>query len=122
MTADRNAPGDQKLDGRREPGAAFELHHLRPGSHQPRRVAIGLLASRLVAAERHVGDDERGARTGRDTARVINHVVERDRQRRAVAADHHAKRIADEKRVHARAIEHGGEARVVAGKHRDLLA
>ncbi len=62
------------------------------------------------------------ARAGGDAARVVEHVGERHRQRRVVTLDHHAERIADQQHVDAGAFAERGEARVVGGQHRDLLA
>ena len=64
------------------------------------------------------------ARVGaaRHGARVVQHVVERHRQRVLVAEHHHADRVADEQHVHAGAVEQPRHRGVVGGEHRDLLA
>ena len=51
----------------------------------------------------------------RDRARVIDHLVERDRQRVGAALHDHAERVADEEDVDAGAIDQAGERRVVGG-------
>ena len=122
MTAHRDAARDQKLNAARDPCAALELDHLRARSHQPRRAGVCLFRARLVASERHVGDHECRARARGDAARVIDHLVERDWQRRRISTNDHAQRVSDEQRVDAGAIEQHGEARVIAGEHRDLLS
>ena len=66
--------------------------------------------------------DQRLRAAARHAAHVILGFVHRDRQRRVVALDHHAERVADQQDVHARRVAQAGEARVVAGQHRELLA
>jgi hypothetical protein len=53
---------------------------------------------------------------------VVGDVGDGDRQRRVVALDHVAQRIADQQHVDAGAVEQAREAGVVAGEHDDLLA
>ena len=122
MAAYRYAARRQKADGLDHGFTAFDLDHLRAGRHQLRRIPERIRGTSLECAERHVGDDPRAFGTARNTGRVINNVGERDRQGRVMALQHHAERIADQQRIHARGVEHRGKTRVVAGQHRDLLA
>jgi hypothetical protein len=57
-----------------------------------------------------------------DALGVVDHVAQRHGERRLVALQHVPERVADEQRVDARRLEHGGEARVVAREHRDPAA
>ena len=57
-----------------------------------------------------------------DGSGVVGDVGDGHRQRRVVALDDVAQRIADEQRVDRGAIEQAGEAGVVAGEHGDLFA
>jgi hypothetical protein len=76
----------------------------------------------LVAAERHVGDDEGATRAALDGGDMVGDVGDGHRQRRVVALDDVAQRIADQQHVDAGTIEQASEAGVVAGEHDDLLA
>ena len=58
----------------------------------------------------------------RHAPRVIDHVLQAHRRRRAAALQHVAQRIADQQDVDAGLVQHAREGRVVAGQHRDLLA
>ena len=55
-------------------------------------------------------------------ARVVDHLVERHRQRRLVALHDHAEAVADEQHVDAGLVDEPREGEVVGGDHRDLLA
>ena len=74
------------------------------------------------AHERHVADDVRPPHAAHDRAAVVDHLVERDGERRVVALDDHAERIADEQHVGAGFVEEPRERGVVGGEHGDLLA
>jgi hypothetical protein len=117
MSAHRNAAPGEKSYRVGELRAAFELHHLGARRHQLGRAAKRLLRRFLVAAERHVGDEEAALAAARDAARVVGHVGEGHRQRGVVSLQHHAERVADQQAVQAGGVEHRGEARVVAGEH-----
>jgi hypothetical protein len=55
----------------------------------------------LEAAERHVGDHQRARAAARDAAHVVLGLLDRHRQGRVVALDHHAERVADQQHVDA---------------------
>ena len=57
-----------------------------------------------------------------DGRRVMNHHVERDRQRRVVAEHRRRHRVADEQHVDARTLEQPRHRRVVGGQDGELLA
>jgi hypothetical protein len=102
--------------------AALELHHLRAGRHEARRVAERVLFRGLEAAEGKIGDDERGLASARHAAHVVFHLAHGHRQRGVVPLDHHAERVADQQDVDACSFRNLREARVVAGQHRQLFA
>jgi hypothetical protein len=53
---------------------------------------------------------------------VVDHLVERDRQRGGLPLDHHAERVAHEQDIDPGSVEQLREGRVVAGEHGDLVA
>ena len=111
------------LDRRGHRHAALELHRVRAALlHAAHRVAQRLLGRDLVGPERHVGDHQRALRRARHEARVVDHLVERHRQRRVVALHDVAERVADEQHVDAGRVEDAREGEVVGGEHRDRLA
>ena len=82
--------------------AAFELHGVGPGVlHEPDRVLKRLVLSRLIRAERQVGDDDGAAHGTRHRARQHQHLVHRHRQRGLVAEHRHRRGIADQDDVEA---------------------
>jgi hypothetical protein len=121
VRAHRHRPIDQKTHRFAQPFAAFQLHHLRAGPHQLHG-ALERGGRRAVAAERHVGDDQRRGLCARHAGGVIRDVLERDGQRGGVSLQHVAERIADEQHVHACTVQQRREACVVARQHGDLLA
>ena len=122
VRTDRHAAIDQKAHGLGHHLAAFELDHLRAGGQQARRVAQCLLGRFLEAAEGQVGNQEGAMHAARGAFGVIDHVLHGHRQRRGMALDHVAERVADQDDIHAAAFLDGGEARVVGREHDDLLA
>jgi len=86
--------------------SAFELDR---GSaaflEKPRCVLHRLLRGNLIRQEGHVGDHKRTIRASRHSARVINHVLQRHRDRRIQSKNHVPERVADEKQVNAGTIE-----------------
>jgi hypothetical protein len=75
MSTDRYATFDQKANGVGDMDAAFELDHLSARCHQTSGVPHGLFRTFLVAAERHVGDQEGSGAAARDTFGVVDHVL-----------------------------------------------
>jgi len=53
---------------------------------------------------------------------MVNHLVERDGQRRFVPGHYVGRRIPDEDHVHAGTFDDAGHRIVVCGEHRDFLA
>ena len=113
-TMRRTAPDDRQ--------AALDLDRRGAGLQQAAGVAHRLLDAHLIGHERHVGHDERARGAAGHRARVVQHVVERDRQRVLVAEHDHAHRVADEQHVDAGAVEKPRHRGVVGGEHGNLLA
>ena len=123
MAHHRDAGGDEPRDELGVHGAALELDRVAAALlHQPAGVRDAVLDRRLVGHERHVADDVRAPRRACDRAAVIDHLVERDRQRRLVTLHDHAERVADQQHVDAGFVEQPRERGVVRGEHGDLLA
>ncbi len=122
VAADRDAALNEEADGIRHFLAAFELDHLGTRGHQGSGVAESLFRRFLIAAERHVGDDEGAVGAALDGCRVVGDVRHRHRQGGVMALNDIAQRIADEQAFDAGAVEQTGKAGIVGGKHDDLFA
>ena len=114
MGADRHAAVDQEVNRVRHECAAFELDHLGPRGHQPGGVSHRLFAALLIAAERHVRNNERAIAAACDALGVIHHVLEGDRERRLLPLQDVAQRVADEDDIHSASFKQRCEACVVA--------
>jgi hypothetical protein len=118
----RDADVDEPPHDVDAPAAAFELHGRGAAFlQQPARIAYRLSDADLIREKRHVDDDERASCRGR-RARVVQHVVERHRQRVLVSEHDHAQRVADENHIDSGAIQQTRHGRVVGGERGDLLA
>ena len=103
--------------------AAFELHSAAAGLlHEPRRVLHRVLPAGLVAAERHIADDQCVLRAADYGLSVMQHVVHRHRQRRVITEDHHAERVANENDVSPAILDEPRGRTVVGRHHHDLRA
>ena len=78
MGANRNTALSQKLDRIGHDAAAFDFNHVRARSHNSGSILKSLLGLNLIAAEGHVGNDERFTGAARNTTGMINHVIQRD--------------------------------------------
>ena len=94
----RDAALDEEADGLGHRLAALELDRGAAGlGHDPGGVAERLLGRFLIAAERHVDDDQRAPVDPRTTAAPCAIIMStRHRQGAVEAVDHHAERIADQ--------------------------
>ena len=91
----RDAGVVQQPDLRRDPHAALELDRLRAALlHQPDGGVERLLRAGLVAAERHVGDDQRPRRRAGDRLGEQQDVLDRHRHGAGVPEDDVARRVA----------------------------
>ena len=96
--------------------SAFHLYCFRPGFfYETHGVAMRLCRIRVIAAERHVGDDQRAPRTPPHRARVMQHVFEGHRKRAFVTQHYHTEGIANEYHIHPGFIEQSG-GRIVVGR------
>jgi hypothetical protein len=118
----RNADVDQTADHIEHGAAAFDLDRSRATFlQQPAGIADRFADGDLVAQKRHIGHDERTLGSAAHGARMMDHRLERNRQRGFVTEDDHAERIADEQRVDPRPLEQPRHGRIVRGQHRNLL-
>ncbi len=122
MRADRHVALAERMDHFARPARAFELDHR--GAALAHQASRGRERGRRVARaqERHVGDQQRAVHAARGARGVIDHLIDRDRQRARMTLHDHAERIADQHDVDAGGIGRRGEARVVRGDRDDLLA
>ncbi len=76
----------------------------------------------VVAAERHVGHDERATDSAAHGACVVKHLVHSDGEGVFVAENDHGERIADEDEIDAGLVDEARGRVVVGGERRDRLA
>ena len=76
----------------------------------------------VVDRERQIDNDERSFGGASDHFRVIDHLVQRNRQRVVVSLHHHCQRVADQQHIDARLIQQACHREIVGRQHRDLLA
>ena len=118
----RNFGFHQPVNQFEAPLAALDFHGFRAALfHEAHRVAHRILDRHVEAAVGHVGDEQRVARAAANRAHVMQHFVERDRQRAVVAEHGHADRIAHENDVHAGFIEQARGRIVVCREAGDLV-
>ena len=83
---------------------------------------MALCAPQMEARKRHI-DDHQGVPHGpAHHLGVVNHLLKRHRQRRAVSLDDHRKAVADQNPLDAGRIDQAGQGVIVGGEHRDLVA
>lgn len=97
----------------------FKFHCVCSGLHEAGCGGKGVLDRVLVGAERQIGHDHGARGRASNGCGGALHVFQGDGQRRAVAKNHVAERIADEQHVHARCFENGRGESVVCGEHRE---
>jgi hypothetical protein len=98
---------------------AFELDRGAAGfGHDARGVAERLLARFLIAAKRHVDDDQRRRRAAHDRPAMRDHHVEGDRQGVVEPVQHHPDRVADQQEIDMR-VEKPRDRRGVGGQPDD---
>jgi hypothetical protein len=94
---DGHADVDEPRDERKDVFASLDLDGLHPSfPHEAERVRDAELEARLVAAERHVCEQEGRLCAARDGAAVVQHLVHPNLGRAAVPARHHGERVANE--------------------------
>ena len=122
MAHHRDLGRHDALDRSAHRDAALELHRRDAALlHQADRAAHRVLGRDLVGAEGHVAHHERARRGAAHEAAVVDHLVERHRQRRVEALRGVADRVADQQHLDAGLIEQACEGEVVGGEHREGL-
>jgi hypothetical protein len=112
----------EELDDFELPEPALQFHHLRATFlHEAHGIGEGDLGSR-VTGEWQVRDEKRTVQAARHRFAVIDDVVHGHGHRSVVTLQHHAQRIADQHQIGVGIVDQHGEARVVTGEARDLLA
>ncbi len=118
MGHDGYAALDQVVDGLGHALATFQLHRAAVGLlHDAGRIAEGDGRTFLIAAERHVDDDQGSVRAAHHRLAVHDHQLERHRHGRFKAVHDHAERVADEQEVAVLVGNRGGMG--VIGGERD---
>ena len=121
MAHHRNFRFHQLRDQFHAPLAAFDLHRLGARFlHEPHRVAHRLAFVAVKAAVGHVRHQQRPAHSAPHRARVVQHLLHRERQRIFVAEHDHAQRIAHQHHVHARFVDEARRRIVVGRQANDL--
>ena len=116
----RNAGRNQRRDHLGLLDAPFELHRLAAGLlENAARVFDGLVFAKLEAGERHIDHDQGVAHRPAHHFGVVNHLLQRDRQRGAVPLDDHRQAIADQNALDARRIDQAGHRVIVGRQHGD---
>jgi hypothetical protein len=101
---------------------AFDFHHRGTRFADQSRAGLQRVGDITVAHEREVGHQQRGAQAAGNGSGVVDHVLQRHRQRAGVPLHHHAQRVADQRHIHPGRFELPGKTGVVGGKHDDALA
>ena len=92
-----DAGGDERRDRVGLLDAPFELHRLAAGLLEDAAGVFDRLElAEVVARERHVDDHQRVLHRAADHLGVVDHLVERHRQRVLVPLDDHRHAVADE--------------------------
>ena len=122
MAHHRHAAPDEEAHGLGHLLAAFELDRGAAGlGHDPGGVAERLVRRLLIAAERHVDDDERPRRGAHHRRAVRDHHLDRYRQGAVETVDHHAERIPDQQKIDM-GVEQTRDRRGVGGQPDDRRA
>ena len=90
--------------------------------HKANGVGHALGDRAVIAAEGHVGHDQRAMHGAAHGARVVQHLVHGDGKRVFVAEDHHGQRVADKDEVDAGLVHQARGGVVVGGERGDGLA
>ncbi len=121
MADDGNLGFDERAD--ELDARAFDLDGFGAGLlDEADGVGDGLGDRAVIAAEGHVGHDERAAHGAAHGARVVQHLVDGDGQRVFVAEDDHGERVADEDEIDAGLVDKARGGVVVGGERGDGLA
>src|SRR6266576_1465315 len=120
---DGDADVDQAADRRGHRLSAFDLHRVAACLlHRPTAIAQGVFLRDLITQERHVADHHGALRAASHHLRVIDHLIQRRRQRGGRPRQDLIQRIAHEQDVDAARVEQPREQGVVTGERDDALA
>ena len=109
MAHHRDAGVDDRLRAIGRCAAALELDRVAAGFlDEALSVRDRLLVRGLVAAERHVADQQRGLQSATHRAGEHHHLVHRDRGGVRVAEHDHRRRVADQHEIDAGLVDDGG--------------
>src|SRR6185437_5763672 len=119
VTHHRNADAGHRLHGAQHLGAAsLELHAVGTRLlHHASAVRYRLLCAHLIGEKRHVHREQRTLHTPPCCRRVVDHLIERHWNRRVVAQQHGAGRVAHEHDVDAALVHETREQRIVRGEY-----
>ena len=120
MAHNRDAELDDCFDRVRK--VAFEFHRFRTRLNERHRRPNPLFDRSPVAAERHIGDQQRALDAAPNRPRVMEHFIERDGHGCRIAEHHVAKRIADKNDVDAGLVDEAREQGVVGRDAHDFSA
>ena len=119
----RNAGRHQSANHLGLLGAPFQLDRLAARFLQnPAGVFDRLEHAQVVTRKRHVDHHQRVLHRAADHFGVVDHLVERHRQRVGVPLHDHRHAVADQNAFDARRVEQRRHRVVVGREHRDLLA
>lgn len=119
--AQHRHPGlHDRLDGQGDFRPSFHLDRVRmPFLHQAADVLQRLFNAAVIRHKRHIRHDKRMLRPPSHRAAVMDHIVQRHRNRRIVTQHHIAERIADEQHIRAGLFRQLRRRIIVGGNHRN---
>ena len=104
--------------------APFELNGLAPSLfHDPAGIFDRLVDAQVETGKRHIDNHQGVADGAADHLGMINHFLQRDRQRGAVPLDHHRKAVADQKfpSIPVESTMQTGQGVIVGRQHRVIF-
>ncbi len=102
---------------------SFQLHGLAASFlENAARAFHRLVHAQVIGRKRHVDHNQRPLDRSADDLGVIDHFVQRHRQRRLVPLHDHRNRIADQHGFDSSGVDQPGRGIVVGRQHGDLLA
>ena len=123
MSHHRHTGLNHMADSRQDLFAAFEFDGIAAALFENLNgIADCLFFAHLIAAERHIADNERVLRGSYHTFGEENHLVHGNRQRVLVSAHYIAGAIAYQKHIDTRFVHQRSEGEIITGQHSDFLA
>ena len=103
-------------------GPAFELYGLSPRLLQDAAGKVDrLVLAEVVAGKRHIDHHQGPIDRPPDHFGVVDHLVERHRQRVLAALDHHAQTVADQNPLDSCLVQQSCRGMIVRREHRNLV-